>query len=105
MAQAVGLSSKNMSVQMMQDLKIIVKEIKGHCDTIVVGDYFIVRGGQISIPNRHFCYWALNAILPLLPAKQRKLDEPTDWMQRTWHVECPDPNGQVIMEIQEIPSL
>jgi uncharacterized repeat protein (TIGR04076 family) len=86
----------------MQDLKIVVKEIKGFCDTIEVGDYFIVRGGRISIPEGHFCYWALNSIIPLLPAKQRKLDEPDDWMHRTWLVECPDPNGQVIMEIVPI---
>ena len=86
----------------MQDLKIVVKEIKGFCDTIEVGDHFIVRGGRISIPEGHFCYWALNSIIPLLPAKQRKLDEPDDWMPRTWFVECPDPNGQVIMEIVPI---
>lgn len=86
----------------MQDLKIVVKEIKGFCDTIEVGDYFIVRGGRISIPEGHFCFWALNSIIPLLPAKQRKLDEPDDWMSSTWLVECPDPNGQVIMEIVPI---
>lgn len=86
----------------MQDLKIVVKEIKGFCDTIKVGDHFIVRGGRISIPEGHFCYWALNSIIPLLPAKQRKLDEPDDWMSKTWLVECPDPNGQVIMEIVPI---
>jgi carbon-monoxide dehydrogenase iron sulfur subunit len=86
----------------MQDLKIVVKEIKGFCDTIEVGDYFIVRGGRISIPEGHFCYWALNSIIPLLPAKQRNLDELDDWMSRTWLVECPDPNGQVIMEIVPI---
>lgn len=88
----------------MQDLKIVCKEIRGHCDTMEVGDYFIVRGGRLSLPEGTFCYWALNAILPLLPAKQRKLDEPDDWMPRTWHVECPDPAGQVIMEIQPIPN-
>lgn len=85
----------------MQDLKIVVKEIKGVCGNIEVGDYFIVRGGRISIPEGHFCYWALNSILPLLPAKQRKL-ESDDWLSRTWLVECPDPNGQVIMEIVPI---
>jgi uncharacterized repeat protein (TIGR04076 family) len=80
-------------------LKVVVKEIMGYCDTIKVGDYFIVRGGEISIPEGHFCYWALNSILPLLPAKQRKIDEPDDWMSTTWEVECPDPKGQVIMQI------
>lgn len=86
----------------MKDLKVIVKEIKGYCDTIQEGDFFIVRGGRLSIPEGHFCYWALNAILPLLPAKQRKLDEPGDWLERIWLVECPDPNGQVMMEIIEL---
>ncbi|MDP7208049.1 MAG: TIGR04076 family protein, partial [Candidatus Bathyarchaeota archaeon] len=74
-------------------------------DTIEMGDYFIVRGGQISIPDGHFCYWALNAILPLLPAKQRKIDEPGDWMSTTWEVHCPDPQGNVIMEIIPIEPL
>jgi carbon-monoxide dehydrogenase iron sulfur subunit len=86
----------------MKDLKIIVKEIKGYCDTMQEGDYFIVRGGQLSIPEGHFCYWALNSLLPLLPTKQRKINEPGDWMTRTWNVECPDPSGQVIMEIIEL---
>ena len=89
----------------MQDLKIVVKDIQGHCDTIELGDYFIVRGGQISIPEGHFCYWALNAILPLLPAKQRKIDETGDWMSTTWEVHCPDPNGNVIMEMIPIDPL
>ena len=89
----------------MQDLKIVVKDIQGNCDTIEMGDYFIVRGGQISIPDGHFCYWALNAILPLLPAKQRKIDEPGDWMSTTWEVHCPDPQGNVIMEIIPIEPL
>ncbi|HUS78610.1 MAG TPA: TIGR04076 family protein [Patescibacteria group bacterium] len=83
----------------MQDLKVVVKEIKGFCDTIEVGDYFIVRGGRISIPEGHFCYWALNSIIPLLPAKQRKLDESDDWMPTTWEVQCPDPKGMVIMQM------
>ena len=47
---------------------------------------------------------ALNSVLPLLPAKQRKLDEPGDWIPGTWHVECPDPAGQVIMEIIPIEN-
>jgi hypothetical protein len=28
-----------MEMMKMQDLKIIVKEIKGHCDSMEVGDY------------------------------------------------------------------
>lgn len=84
----------------MRRLMVRVKEIKGFCDIMKVGDYFVVDEGKLSIPvNPYFCYWALNSILPLLPAKQRKIDEPGDWLPGTWEVECPDPKGQVIMEI------
>jgi carbon-monoxide dehydrogenase iron sulfur subunit len=83
----------------MQDLKVVVKEIRGVCDTMKVGDHFIVRGGRLSIPEGHFCYWALQSILPLLPAKQRNIVEPGDWIPGTWEVECPDPNGQVILRM------
>lgn len=88
----------------MQDLKVVVKEIKGICDIMKVGDHFIVSGGKLSIPGDHFCYWALNSILPLLPAKQRNIVEPDDWIPRTWEVECPDPNGQVILQIIPIKN-
>ena len=87
----------------MQDLKIVVKEIKGVCDIMKVGDYCIARGSRLSIPeSAHFCYYALSSILPLLPAKQRKIDEPDDWLPTTWEVECPDPEGQVILQIVPI---
>lgn len=86
----------------LKDLKVEAIKINGVCDTMKEGDHFIVRGGKLSIPEGTFCYWALNAVLPLLPAKQRKLDEPEDWMPTTWHVQCPDPKGQVILEISEI---
>lgn len=67
-----------------------------------VGDYCIARGGALSIPEGHFCYWALQSILPLIPVKQRKIDEPDDWIPTTWEVECPDPNGRVILRIEPI---
>jgi len=90
----------------MQDLKIVVKEIKGKCDTMKVGDYCILRGSRLSIPEgHHFCFYALQSILPLIPAKQRKIDEPSDWLPNTWEVECPDPKGQVILRVEPIPSL
>ena len=87
----------------MQDLKIVVKEIKGACDIMKVGDYCVVRGSRLSIPESpHFCFYALQSILPLIPAKQRNIDEPGDWLPTTWEVECPDPNGQVILQIVPI---
>jgi len=87
----------------LQDLKIVVKEIKGVCDIMKVGDYCVVRGSRLSIPESpHFCYYALQSILPLIPAKQRKIDEPDDWLPRTWEVECPDPKGRVILQMVPI---
>jgi len=89
----------------LQDLKIVVKEIKGFCDIMKPGYYCIARGSRLSIPESpYFCYYALQSILPLLPAKQRKIDEPGDWLPTTWEVECPDPNGQVILRIEPIES-
>jgi len=38
-------------------------------------------------------------LLPLLPAKQRKIDEPDDWLPKVFEIECPDPKGRVIWEI------
>lgn len=87
----------------MQDLKIVVKEIRGTCDIMKVGDYCVVRGSRLIIPESpHFCFYALQSLLPLIPAKQRKIDEPEDWLPRTWEVECPDPKGRVIPQIKPI---
>jgi uncharacterized repeat protein (TIGR04076 family) len=89
----------------MHDLKIIVKEIRGVCDTMKLGDYCIVRGSRLSIPeNSYFCYWALSSVLPMIPAKQRNINEPNDWLPTTWEVVCPDPKGQVILQIVHIET-
>ena len=90
----------------MQDLKIFVKEIQGVCDSMKVGDYCIARTNpaRLIIPEGHFCYWALQSVLPLIPVKQRNIDEPDDWIPRTWEVQCPDPNGRVILRIEPIDS-
>ena len=88
---------------MVKNLRISVKEIKGHCDIMHVGDYFEVHGSRLSIPKSpYFCYWAIQSITPMLPAKQRILKEDGDWMSTTWEIECPDPAGQVILKIEEI---
>ncbi|MEM1575018.1 MAG: TIGR04076 family protein [Nitrososphaerota archaeon] len=85
----------------MRKLIVKVKEIKGKCDIMKIGDYFILDGGKLIIPekNKHVCIYALSSLLPLLPAKQRNIVEPEDWLPRTNLVECPDPNGRVIWEI------
>ena len=89
----------------MLDLKIVVNEIKGVCDIMKVGDYCLICGSQLSIPQgNHFCFWALQSILPLIPAKQRAINESNDWLAMTWEIECPDPKGQVILKIIPITS-
>ncbi len=56
------------------------------------GDYFIVTGEDIVFPeNNSFSMYALSALLPLLPAKQRPL-HPNDWMLSDSVIACPDPN-------------
>jgi uncharacterized repeat protein (TIGR04076 family) len=85
----------------MKTLIVRVKAIGGSCDTHRVGDGFRLEGGKLSFPgeNKHFCIYALSSLLPLLPAKQRKTDEPNDWLPKVIEVECPDPKGRVILEI------
>jgi uncharacterized repeat protein (TIGR04076 family) len=88
----------------MRKLIVKVKEIKGKCDIMKIGDYFIVDGSKLIIPekNKHVCIYSLSSLLPLLPAKQRNIVEPEDWLPRTSLIECPDPNGRVIWEISYI---
>jgi len=85
----------------MKTLIVRVKAIGGCCDTHKVGDCFRLEGGKLSFPegNKHVCIYALSSVLPLLPAKQRKIDEPNDWLPKVFEVECPDPKGRVVLEI------
>jgi hypothetical protein len=48
-----------------------------------------------------FCLYALQATLPLLPAKQRQ-GHPADWMETDARVTCPDPACRVIMRIDRV---
>ena len=56
------------------------------------GDYFLVTGEDLVFPEtRSFSMYALSALLPLLPAKQRALHQ-NDWMLSDSDIACPDPN-------------
>ena len=56
------------------------------------GDYFLVEGENLVFPEtRRFSMYALSALLPLLPAKQRPLQR-NDWMLSDCLIACPDPN-------------
>lgn len=64
-----------------------------------IGDYFDISGENIIMPaNQSFSMYALSALLPLLPAKQRMTDE-NDWMTTDTDIACPDPNCGGIFRI------
>ena len=92
-----------MRVYSVKSLLIRIKEIRGKCEIHKVGDCFCVEDGTISFPepNKHLCMYALASLLPLLPAKERKIDEPDDWLPEVREIQCPDPKGVVIWEIIE----
>jgi uncharacterized repeat protein (TIGR04076 family) len=85
----------------LRDLRVVVEEVRSKCTSgMRPGDHFILRSGRLYIPaGRHFCLYALHAVLPLLPAKQRPLED-GDWLKEDSHVICPDPAGNVIMRIE-----
>jgi uncharacterized repeat protein (TIGR04076 family) len=86
------------------DLRVTVESIVGRsvCG-LAVGDWFeLVNSSELRLPDgKHFCIFALQSVLPLLPAKQRQLPE-TDWLERDSLVCCPDPEERVIMRIERI---
>ncbi len=84
------------------DLRVTVERIEGRsvCG-LAVGDSFeVVNSSELRLPDgRHFCMFALAAVLPLLPAKQRQLPA-NDWLERDSLVCCPDPEERVVMRIE-----
>lgn len=88
----------------LHDLRVTVEAIEGRsvCG-LQVGDYFeLTESSRLRLPpGRHFCIYALAAVLPLLAAKQREL-APGDWMARDSLVACPDPDERLIMRVERI---
>jgi uncharacterized repeat protein (TIGR04076 family) len=88
----------------LYDLRVTVVAIEGRsvCG-MRVGDYFeVTESSKLRIPEgRHFCIFALGAVLPLLAAKQRQLSA-DDWLERDSLVACPDPEERLIMRIERI---
>jgi uncharacterized repeat protein (TIGR04076 family) len=86
----------------LYDLDVVVDRIEGRpvCG-LSVGDRFTVTGSnELRIPDgKHFCLYALNAALPLIPAKQRPLPA-GDWLERDSEVACPDPEERLVMRIE-----
>lgn len=91
----------------LYDLRVTVERIEGRsvCG-LAEGDCFELRNSnELHIPTgKHFCVYALQAVLALLPAKQRQLPE-GDWLERDSLVACPDPDERVIMKIERIGTV
>ena len=102
--EAAGEPSPGEPDMELHDLRVTVDSIGGRpvCG-LSVGDYFEVTcSSQLRIPaGGHFCLYALAAVLPLLPAKQRDLPQ-SDWLERESLVACPDPDERLIMRITRI---
>lgn len=83
------------------DLRVRVEAIGGRCTCDHhVGDAFELKGGKLHLPpGQSFCLYALQAAIPLLPAKQR-LTHPHDWMSTDARVVCPDPACGLVMLIE-----
>jgi len=88
----------------LYDLRVTVERIEGRsvCG-LEVGDWFeLTESSRVRIPEgKHFCLYALQAVLPLLPAKQRQLPA-DDWLELDSLVCCPDPEERLVMRIERI---
>lgn len=88
----------------LYDLRVTVERIEGRsvCG-LRPGDYFeLTESSRLRIPpGKHFCLYALQAVLPLLPAKQRQLPS-EDWLEQDALVCCPDPEERLVMRIERI---
>jgi uncharacterized repeat protein (TIGR04076 family) len=88
----------------LYDLRVTVERIEGRsvCG-LEVGDYFeVTESNRVRIPpGKHFCLYALQAVMPMLPAKQRRLPD-EDWMEQETFAACPDAEERLIMRIERI---
>lgn len=85
----------------LYDLAVVVEAIDGNCTcNMRVGDSFYLRNSSsLSLPpGGHFCVYALQAVLPLLPAKQRQ-NHSADWMETDSRAVCPDPACKLLMRV------
>jgi uncharacterized repeat protein (TIGR04076 family) len=91
----------------MHELWIEVERVEGVCTgpvPMVRGTGFLVRNGSLIFPNGGpICIYALQSVLPMIPAKERLTDgDPAgDWIGRVHHVQCPDPKGRVVWRIEQ----
>jgi uncharacterized repeat protein (TIGR04076 family) len=98
-----AVSGSGASAPGLKTLQIMVESVDGQCTSrMKPGESCTLRCGRLYIPpGRHFCLYALQAVLPLLPAKQRALQD-GDWLKEECRVLCPDPAGNVILRIDSV---
>lgn len=66
------------------------------------GDWLELHGENLTLPpGQPFSIYALAALIPILPAKQRQTD-PHDWMTTDAEIACPDPNCGARFRISRI---
>jgi len=93
----------------MYDLWISVARVEGACSGPVPmspGRGFLVRDGCLTFPDGGpICLFALQSLIPLLPAKEREVCESwrTDWLWRVDEMQCPDPKGRVVWRVERRP--
>ena len=101
---AIAVRVAGVTEMRLYDLRVTVERIEGRsvCG-LEVGDYFeVTESSRVRIPDgKHFCLFALQSVLPLLPAKMRRLPE-EDWLERDSLVACPDPDERLVMRIERI---
>jgi len=91
----------------MHELWIEVERVEGVCTgpvPMVPGTGFFVRNGSLIFPGGGpICLYALQSLLPMVPAKERLTDDDpiAGWMGRVDHVQCPDPKGRTIWRIEQ----
>jgi uncharacterized repeat protein (TIGR04076 family) len=93
-----------MTEMRLYDVRVTVERIEGRsvCG-LEVGDYFeVTESSRVRIPEgKHFCLFAMQSVLALLPAKMRSLP-PEDWLEQDSLVACPDPDERLVMRIERV---
>jgi uncharacterized repeat protein (TIGR04076 family) len=88
----------------LYDVRVTVVAVEGRsvCG-LAVGDFFeVTESNRLTIPSgKHFCLYALGAVLPLLSGYQRAAQS-GDWMLQESLIACPDPDERLIMRIERL---
>lgn len=87
----------------LYDLKVtVIRGSKPFVCSHTIGESFEVHGENLIFSTKQYVsLYALAALLPLLPAKQR-LTASTDWMTTDTDIACPDPNCGALFRITRI---